>query len=166
MFAIPGSKIGQGIYSQKWTNWFGPITLVQRTLSGISVPNNVFWTVPSWDTLVRDDVGAFSFANPTQFIVPGNIRMARFTFYAVWANSNSGARDTTITSGTRANMDCEHDGIGFNESSNTMTTAWLSVVPGDFVECFISQNSGGNLNFSAPGGPGLPAWFMAEWSAN
>lgn len=169
MFETPSSRRGQGALSQRW-NLVSPVTIVSRALSAQSVPNNVFWTIATWDSVIRDDVGGFSLAKPSDLIVPAWARFCRISAYVIWENTTGGACDCLIATDltldqTGNNPDSEEDWLHVNEGGHLVTTGWIPTTGGIRYELLMFQNAGAARNFSPPGVLAGPAWMMGEWAA-
>lgn len=159
MFITPGSRRGGGFYCQKW-QVVGLTTIVSK-VNAQSIPNNVFWTAINWDTLIRDDVGAWDPSNPSYFTPPLWAKMARLSFYAVWQNTTGAARALALSDNLQGG---HQDYLSQNESGGRVTTGWVPIYPGADTRAYVFQNDGAARNFSGVGIFASPATYTAEWS--
>lgn len=177
MFATAGSRLGAGALSQKYIG-SGPITRVTKNAAQ-SVPNNVFWTYVTFDTVVIDDVGAWrpkanvGTPNVSMFAPPG-FNWCQLTAYLAWDNNSTNGRDMGIQwtastpIGGNANMGrplySEVDqGLNLNEGGTILCMPWFRCSARDEFYIGVAQNSGGALNIYPTDLFGVPLWFQAEW---
>jgi len=124
-----------------------------------SYTNNVR-AVISWDTVVQDDVSAYSAGSPTVLTVPTGYTRARVTAEVNWQNNNNGFRYIYVVyNGTtiRANAVA-----AVAEANMEIVTDWLTVTPGQTLSIEALQGSGSTINLSGTGYPS-PSQFQIEW---
>lgn len=162
VFIQSGSRSGAGYASGKWA-WPGPTTLLQ--IAGTQAITSGASRLVTWDTLVRDEVGAFTRKTPTQIITPPGFNRVRHTFATIWS-SGTGVVQQEINmngSNTPSQNECNATSTG-SRSGLTTTTGWLVTQCGDLFQAFILCTV--NLNFGGQGASGNNgiAWWQAEWA--
>ena len=159
MFESPGSRVGRN-------KWAGappatmPLITKLRLAANQAVATGV-WTTISWDTLVRDDVGAFNNATPTFVTAPSQFSRVRIVVIAGWENSSGNARIISICqNGSDIRVDLR---TAMAEANACIGTDYISCNPGDQFSLKVNQNNVASLNFSGTGFPGTGSFIEFSW---
>lgn len=131
------------------------------TTTNTTIPNNTFYFLP-WDKVIYDTSGFYSGGQPTRITVPAGISKVKVSSNVCFNINTNGSRQAQIQ---KNNADAPGSGSSNIVVGGTayyvlnMTSAVLSVVPGDYFEVRVQQSSGGPLetrNFVAA------MWFSLE----
>jgi len=111
-----------------------------------SIPNDTGTPYAlSWGSASPNDLSIYSSGNPTRLTVPAGIYKVRITSNIVWYSNNTSYRVLMVKkNGVTAYAQNFMQALG--NSSQSVDTGTIDVVPGDYFEIYVQQGSGGALN--------------------
>jgi hypothetical protein len=136
-------------------SWVPPLVQVSR-VADLPVAHNT-WTPVPFDTEIRDDLSAWSAAEPTKIFVPPNVTRARLTAFMVWQGNGSANRYLGFAKNSQLQGDTFVQVSNGNawQTGDTAISSWVDCVPGDYFTVVVAQESGGTLSLRGLEG-GLP----------
>jgi len=150
--ALIGSK-GTDLVDYRPSRGDGALVVLSTNLA---VPSAT-WTVASWATVVRDTHGLWSAGAPERFTIPAGIGRARLFAAGVFAANATGYRTSHIAKNGGTGLGNRFDGSSFilfpalngDVTVPASFTSVVDVVPGDYFDFRVWQNSGAALNVQA-----------------
>jgi hypothetical protein len=117
-----------------------------RLITGVNVSiPNAAGTMVAWDTAAFDTGGYYGGAHPTRLTAPST-GLYQVSASHYWASSGVGERTCQFAVNGNTTNTYGIAGLTPPADGGVVLTVLLSLTAGDYVECFVFQNSGGALN--------------------
>jgi hypothetical protein len=151
-----------------------PVGIMKGALVGgnvVSIANNVpfpyttvTWTFNTGTGSYDMNPAFWSAVNPTRLTIPPGVSQVRLQSQGIWGGSIAGSRLIGLLKNGAAFLGSSFDQRAANPIAGNSTcgvnvsTPVLSVLPGDYFEVAVFQDSGAALNFGDP----VLSWFALE----
>jgi len=102
-------------------------------------------TVVNWDGANFDDAAFWNSGAPSRITVPADVTRVRLSAGIRWPSAATGSRKITIKkNGGEAWATCDLSSV--DTGNGTILTPIIEVIPGDYFEVYVEQDSGGPLD--------------------